>query len=243
MLQRETGPFLIQEGSDWHECNRLLLLPGNAQISTAALFSCLGTDWSSPNGAAWGLSEVDSHSRLCFSNSEALKHKSSLSLSLDFLELVVWNRKEVIGMTVIDFVFCRRTLTVLYVSSWQSVGCQHTFPELEAYHVAIPLKSRQKQSAGGYALCQWRRPKILSRSVSTPSLPPGVPHFYMSLVDHTAILKSQAHPWTHLLGPLLVHSYWSTWVLVVFWQRFWSFRRRLSTPFWKVLWEFRRVPH
>ena len=80
MLQRETGPFLIQEGSDWHECNRLLL-PGNAQISTAALFSCLGTDWSSANGAAWGLSEVDSHSRLCFSNSEALKHKSSLSLS------------------------------------------------------------------------------------------------------------------------------------------------------------------
>ena len=186
MLQRETGPFLIQEGSDWHECNRLLLLPGNAHISTAALFSCLGTDWSSANRAAWGLSEVDSHSRLCFSNSEALKHKSSLSLSLDFLQLVVWNRKEVIGMNVIDFVFCRRTLTVLYVSSWQSVGCQHKFPELEAYLVAIPLKSRQKQSAGwlsyrthtgGYALCQWRRPKILSRSVSTPTLPPGVPHF------------------------------------------------------------------
>ena len=149
------GPFLIQEGSDWQECNRLLL-PGNAHISTAAFSSCLGTIWASANGAAWGLSEVDglppgdsrrSLPRLCFSSSEALRDKLSLSLSLDFLELVVWNRKEVIGMNVIDFFFCRRTLTVLYVSSWQSVGCQHTFSELEVYLVVIPLKSRQKQSA------------------------------------------------------------------------------------------------
>ena len=70
MLQRETRPFLIQEGSDWHECNRLPLLLGNAHISTAALSSCLGTIWASADGAAWGLSEVDSHPRLCF---QALK--------------------------------------------------------------------------------------------------------------------------------------------------------------------------
>ena len=55
------------------------------------------------------------------------------------------------------------TLTVLYVTSWQSVGCQHTFPRLVAYLVVILLKSRQKQSAGwisyrthigGYAVYQ-----------------------------------------------------------------------------------------
>ena len=40
-----------------------------------------------------------------------------LSLSLDFLELVVWNRKEVIGMNGFGLYFSGGTLTVLYVSS------------------------------------------------------------------------------------------------------------------------------
>ena len=47
----------------------------------------------------------------------------------------------------------------------------------------------------------------------------------MSPVDHAAILKSHTHPWTHLLGPLLVHSRWSTWVA----GGLWSFGRHLST--------------
>ena len=68
----------------------------------------------------------------------------SLSLSLDFHKLVVWNRKEVIGMNGFHFYFSGGTLTVLYISSWQSVGCQHTFPKLKAYLVVILQKSRQK---------------------------------------------------------------------------------------------------
>lgn len=79
---------------------------------------------------------------------QALKRwgTSRLSLCLDVLELVVW--KVVIGMWAFDLYFWGGTLTVLYVTSWQSVGCQHTFPRLVAYLVVILLKSRQKQSAG-----------------------------------------------------------------------------------------------
>ena len=60
---------------------------------------------------------------------------------------------------------------------------------------------------GGYAQCQGPTPKITSRPVNTSSLPPRAPHFYMSLVDHAASVKSKTHPWTHLLVPLLGHSY------------------------------------
>ena len=70
--------------------------------------------------------------------------RHSLSLSLDFLELVIWNRKEVIGMNGFGLYFSGGTLTVLYVSSSQSVGCQHNFPRLKVYLVVILLKSRQK---------------------------------------------------------------------------------------------------
>ena len=65
-----------------------------------------------------------------------------VSLFLDFLELVVWNRKEVIGMNGFDLCFCGGTLTV--VSCWQSVGYQRTFPRLVAHLVVILLKSPQK---------------------------------------------------------------------------------------------------
>ena len=49
---------------------------------------------------------------------------------------------------------------------------------------------------GGYAQCQGPAPKITSRPVNTSSLPPRAPHFYMSLVDHAASVKSKTHPWT-----------------------------------------------
>ena len=60
---------------------------------------------------------------------------------------------------------------------------------------------------GGYAQCQGPTPKITSRPVNTSSLPPRAPHFYMSLVDHAASVKIKTYPWTHLLVPLLGHSY------------------------------------
>ena len=99
---------------------------------------------------------------------QALKRRgtSRLSLCLDVLELVVW--KVVIGMWAFDLYFWGGTLTVLYVTSWQSVGCQHTFPKLVAYLLVMLLKSRQKQSAGwlsyrthigGYAVYQGLRQK------------------------------------------------------------------------------------
>ena len=72
-----------------------------------------------------------------------LGNKSSLFF-LDFLELVVWNRKEVTGINGFDLRYCGGTLTVLYVGCWQSVGCQRTFPRLVAYFVVILLKSPQK---------------------------------------------------------------------------------------------------
>ena len=65
-----------------------------------------------------------------------------VSLFLDFLGSVVWNRKEVIGMNGFDLCFCGGTLTV--VSCWQSVGCQRTFPRLVVHLVVIFLKSPQK---------------------------------------------------------------------------------------------------
>ena len=142
---------LKQEGSDWHECDRLLLLPKNA------------------------------HSPPC-----KLLTKCWLSA---------------------------------YISRAWSVSCSHT--------AKVATKAVRRHT-GGYAVCQWRRPKIPSRSESTASATGSTP-----LLDVTGWpccnSKSQAHPWTHLLGPLLVHSRWSTWVLVVFWQRLWSFGRHLST--------------
>ena len=77
--------------------------------------------------------------------------RHSLSLSLDFLELVIWNRKEVIGMNGFGLYFSRGTLTVLYVSSSQSVGCQHNFPRIKVYLVVLLLKSRQKGALGADA--------------------------------------------------------------------------------------------
>ena len=49
-----------------------------------------------------------------------------------------------------------------------------------------------------------RRQKLL---LNTYYLPPRAPHLYMSLVDNAATVKSQTHPWTHLLVSLLGHSY------------------------------------
>lgn len=65
----------------------------------------------------WIAVRRSSFASFCFSSSEALGDRSSLSLSLDFLELVVWNRKEVIGMNGFGLYFSGGTLTVLYVSS------------------------------------------------------------------------------------------------------------------------------
>ena len=48
-----------------------------------------------------------------------------------------------------------------------------------------------------------RRQRLL---VNTYYLPPRAPHLYMSLVDNAATVKSQTHPWTHLLVSLLGHS-------------------------------------
>ena len=48
-----------------------------------------------------------------------------------------------------------------------------------------------------------RRQKLL---VNTYYLPPRAPHLYMSMVDNAATVKSQTHPWTHLLVSLLGHS-------------------------------------
>ena len=104
-------------------------------ISIMALPSCLGNIWASANGAVW--SGWIAARRSSFATKkpseivvfQALKRwgTSRLPLSLDFLELVVWNRKEV-----------RKLL---------SVG-SHIFPRLEVYLVVILLKSLQKQSAG-----------------------------------------------------------------------------------------------
>ena len=38
----------------------------------------------------------------------------------------------------------------------------------------------------------------------------------MLLVHLAVLVKSQVYSWTHLLGPLLGHPFWSTWVLVLF---------------------------
>ena len=48
-----------------------------------------------------------------------------------------------------------------------------------------------------------RRQKLL---VNTFYLPTRAPHLYMSLVDNAATVKSQTHPWTHLIVSLLGHS-------------------------------------
>ena len=63
---------------------------------------------------------------------------------------------------------------------------------------------------GGYAQCQGPTPKITSRPVNTSCLPPRAPHFYMSLVDHAASVKSKTHPcplfcWVNLTK---VTEYW-----------------------------------
>ena len=93
----------------------------------------------------WIAVRRSSFASFCFSSSEALGDRSSFSLSLwIFLELVIWNRKEVIGMNGFGLYFSGGTLTVLYVSSSQSVGCQHNFLRLKVYLVVILLKSRQK---------------------------------------------------------------------------------------------------
>ena len=181
------GPFLIQEGSDWHECNRLLLL-GNAHISTAALSSCLGTILASANGAAWGLSEVDglppgdsrrSHPRLCFSSSEALRDKLSLSLS-GFpwagglkQEGSDWHECDRLLLLPVNAhsPLCKlltKCWLSAYISRAWSVSCSHT--------AKVATKAVRRHT-GGYALCRWRRLNIPSRSVSTASLPLGVPHF------------------------------------------------------------------
>ena len=93
----------------------------------------------------WIAVRRSSFASFCFSSSEALGDRSSFSLSLwIFLELVIWNRKEVIVMNGFGLYFSGGTLTVLYVSSSQSVGCQHNFLRLKVYLVVILLKSRQK---------------------------------------------------------------------------------------------------
>ena len=79
-------------------------------------------------------------------------------------------------------------------------------PEMDC-RKAIIFCSKEAVHIGGYAQCQGPTPKITSRPVNTSCLPPRAPHFYMSLVDHAASVKSQTHPRTHLLGPLLGHSY------------------------------------
>ena len=185
MLQRETGPFLIQEGSDWHECNRLHLLPGNAHISTAALFSCLGTDWSSANGAAWGLSEVDSHSRLCFSNSEAQVFSLSLSLSrfpwvsslkqegsdwheCDRLRLLPENAHSPLCKLL------TKCWLSAYISRAWSVSCSHTAK------VATKAVRRMTFLPNTY---WWLRSLPMTKAKNSfpiceySPLPPGVPHF------------------------------------------------------------------
>ena len=166
-----------------------------------------------------------SHPRLCFSSSEALRDKSSLSL---WISLSWWSetgRKWLAWMWSTSSSAGERSQSLTkcwlsaYISRAWSVSCSHT--------AKVATKAVRRHT-GGYAVCQWRRPKIPSRSESTASATGSTP-----LLDVTGWpccnSKSQAHPWTHLLGPLLVHSCWSTWVLVVFWQRLWSFGRHLST--------------
>ena len=66
-----------------------------------------------------------------------LGHKS---LSLGFIELVIWNGKEVVGMNAIDHLFYEGKLTALHESSRQIAGGQHTSVTLVAYFVVILLK-------------------------------------------------------------------------------------------------------
>ena len=69
--------------------------------------------------------------------------------------------------------------------------------------------------------------KIPFWSASASFLPTEVPYLEMLFVDPTASVKSQTHPWTHLLGSSL---FWVTLaeMLVLCKQCLWSFRRYLS---------------
>ena len=67
-----------------------------------------------------------------FLASVELAHKF---LSLSFIELVIRNGKEMVGMNAIDHLFCAGKLPVLHESSRQ-----HPFPALVAYLVVMLLK-------------------------------------------------------------------------------------------------------